>query len=110
VIVWYEYNGVLSCDYDPELLCCVNTAIDRLHGSEEDRKKSGRLALENTWRANRVQGGRSYGLGLSLQGPPSRVTVNGGDKFHGTEDEDLITRQKVLEVSYRVIFQLLIQG
>jgi len=110
VIVWYEYNRVLSCDYDPALLSCVNTAIDRLHGSEEDRKKSGRLALENTWRANPVQGGRSYGLGLSLQGPPSRVTANGGDRFRGTEDEDLITRKKVLEVSYGIILQLPIQG
>jgi hypothetical protein len=85
--------------YGPALLQEVNAAIDRLHGTMEDREKTGRLAIENNGRANRVQGGRSYALGLSFQQTRSRVTANLGDKFSGTEDEELVSRQKILEVN-----------
>jgi hypothetical protein len=77
----------------------MNAAIDGLHGSLEDREKSGRLALETNWRANPVQNGRSFALGLSLQSQRNRVTVNAGDKFEGEIDDNLQSRKRILEVS-----------
>jgi hypothetical protein len=91
-----------SAEYSPDLLTELNDAIDDLHGTEEDRINTSKLAFETTHRANTVQGGRSYGLGLSLQTSKARVTVNKGDKFGGEEDEALVGRRKILNVSENI--------
>lgn len=76
----------------------IQQTKELIHGSKEHFDTTGQFAIETTARANQVQNGRSYGLGLSLQQACSRVTINAGDRYTDGDDDMLRRRRAITRV------------